>query len=89
MRAFRAILSTWRLDGPHLLAVLCPPLAVRAAGRTDLVPLSILLTLLLWVPGVVHALWVMSVHESNARANHLVAALRSFKDGLRVYPDLS
>ncbi len=77
MRALRAILSTWRLDGPHLLAVLCPPLAVRAAGRTDQLPLSVLLTILLWIPGVLHALWVVSVHQSNARANHLVAALRS------------
>lgn len=77
MRALRAILSTWRLDGPHVLALVCPPLAVRAAGRGDLLPLSILLTVLLWVPGVVHALRVMSVQESNARATHLVAALRS------------
>lgn len=77
MRALRGILSTWRLDGPHVLALVCPPLAVRAAGRSDLLPLSILLTVLLWVPGVVHALWVMSVQESNARATHLVAALRS------------
>ena len=77
MRAIRAIFSTWRLDGPHLAAVLCPPLAVRAAGRGDLVPLNILLTLLLWIPGVLHALWVISVRESNARAHHLVAALRS------------
>lgn len=77
MRRFRAILSNWRLDGPHLLALLCPPLAVRAAGRSDQVALSVLLTLLLWIPGVVHALWVISVQESNARANHLVSALRS------------
>jgi uncharacterized membrane protein YqaE (UPF0057 family) len=77
MRALRAIYSAWRLDGPHVLAVLCPPLAVRAAGRSDMLPLSILLTLLLWVPGVVHALWVVSVQASNARAHYLVAALRS------------
>ena len=77
MRALRAILSTWRLDGAHLLAVLCPPLAVRAAGRPDQLPLSVLLTLLLWLPGVVHALWTISVQQSNARANHLVASLRS------------
>ena len=73
----RAIFSTWRLDGLHLSAVLFPPLAVRAAGRSDLVPLSILLTLLLWVPGVLHALRVISVQESNLRANRLVSALRS------------
>ena len=77
MRVLRAILSTWRLDGPHLLAVLCPPLAVRACGRADQLPLSVLLTALLWVPGVLHALWVVSVYESNTRASRLVSALRS------------
>ena len=77
MRALRAIFSTWRLDGPHVLALVCPPLAVRAVGRGDLLPLSVLLTVMLWIPGVVHALWVVAVQESHARANHLVAALRS------------
>lgn len=77
MRVLRAILATWRLDGVHLLALLCPPLAVRACGRADLLPLSVLLTVLLWVPGVLHALWVVSVLQSNDRANRIVAALRS------------
>ena len=77
MRVLRAILATWRLDVPHLLAVLCPPLAVRACGRPDQLPLSVLLTLLLWVPGVLHALWVVSVYESHNRASRLVSALRS------------
>lgn len=77
MRVLRAILATWRLDGLHLLALLCPPLAVRACGRPEQIPLSVLLTFLLWIPGVLHALWIVSVHQSNDRANRVVAALRS------------
>ena len=77
MHVLRAIVATWRFDGLHLLALACPPLAVRAAGRADQVPLSVLLTLALWLPGVVHALWVVAVHESNAHAHRIVAALRS------------
>ena len=77
MRVLRAILATWRLDGIHLLALLCPPLAVRAAGRPHQVPLSVLLTVLLWIPGVLHALWVVSLYQSNNQASRLVAALRS------------
>ena len=77
MRVLRAILATWRLDGLHLLALLCPPLAVHACVRPDQIPASVLLTVMLWIPGVLHALWVVSVHESNHRANRVVAALRS------------
>ena len=77
MRVLRAILASWRLDGLHLLALLCPPLAVRACGRPDQLPPSVLLTVLLWAPGALHALWVVSVHQSNDRANRIVAALRS------------
>lgn len=77
MRVLRAILATWRLDRLHLLALLCPPLAVRACGRPDQVPLSVMLTALLWIPGVLHAMRRVSVYQSNNQANRIVAALRS------------
>ena len=50
-----SLLPHWRLDSPHLVALLLPPLAVRQSGHPEQLPLSILLTLLLWVPGVIHA----------------------------------
>ena len=77
MQFLRAIASTWRLDGMHLLAILCPPLAVRACGRHDQILLSVLLTVLLWIPGVLHALRLVSVYQSNSQASRIVAALRS------------
>jgi uncharacterized membrane protein YqaE (UPF0057 family) len=47
-----------------LLALIAPPLAVlleRGVGGTLL--LNILLTLLAWVPGAIHALIVVTGHE--------------------------
>jgi uncharacterized membrane protein YqaE (UPF0057 family) len=69
--------ARWRNDAAHFAAVLLPPLAVRMCGRADLLPLSIFLTLLLWVPGVVHALWVVSDHQANEQANRLLTAFRN------------
>lgn len=43
-----------------IIAILLPPLAVfleKGAGK-DLV-INILLCILMWVPGIVHALWVL------------------------------
>lgn len=44
-----------------LLAVLLPPVAVllRAGAGVQLL-LNIILTILGWIPGVIHALWVLS-----------------------------
>lgn len=43
-----------------LLAILLPPAAVfLTSGISSAFVVSILLTLLGWVPGVIHALWYM------------------------------
>ena len=42
----------------YLLCILLPPLAVLLTGRTGAFLVSLLLTLLGWLPGVIHAfLW--------------------------------
>lgn len=44
----------------HVLAVLLPPLCVfveRGAGRTFWI--NVVLTLLAYIPGVVHAVWIV------------------------------
>ena len=77
----RAVLSrpkTWRRpDRLHLAALLLPPLAVKLAGRPDQLPLSILLTFLAWVPGVIHAMSIVSAYQAEQQARGLVSALRS------------
>ena len=72
----------WRLDPLHASAVLLPPLAVKQCGRADLVPMSILLTLLLWVPGVVHA-WNVVSRTQAEREQQFVNAFRSHIGHLR------
>jgi uncharacterized membrane protein YqaE (UPF0057 family) len=46
----------------YLLALVFPPLAVAISGRPKDLATSVLLTLLLWLPGVLHALMVVSRH---------------------------
>ena len=41
----------------YILAVILPPLAVILAGRPQKFLTSLVLTILFWVPGIVHA-WV-------------------------------
>lgn len=42
------------------LAVLLPPVAVLQCGSTRQAWLNVLLTAAFWVPGVLHALWVVN-----------------------------
>ena len=55
-----------------VLCVLFPPLAVLLTGRIGSFFLSILLTLLGWLPGVLHAFFVVSDYHNEQR-------LRGFK----------
>lgn len=63
-------------DPLRVTAVLLPPLAVKQCGRGDLVPLNIVLTLLLWLPGVIHA-WNIVHRTLQEREQQFVAAFRN------------
>ena len=60
----------------YLLAILIPPLAVLFCGK----PIQALLNCLLWVlgiiPGVIHALFVVSSHHADKRNDRLVKEMR-------------
>lgn len=50
-----------------LLAILLPPVGVfLTVGFGITLIINILLTLLGWLPGSIHALWVVLKHEENA-----------------------
>jgi uncharacterized membrane protein YqaE (UPF0057 family) len=68
-------LPHWRFDSLHLLAVLLPPLAVHKSGHPERVPLSILLTLLMWAPGVVYA-WHVVGRSQVEREQQFVSAFQ-------------
>ncbi|WP_257351430.1 YqaE/Pmp3 family membrane protein [Pseudalkalibacillus decolorationis] len=51
----------------YLLAILLPPLAVFLTGRKSQTLLSIILTIIGWVPGVIHAFFMVHQHRENRR----------------------
>ncbi len=52
----------------YLLAILLPPLAVLLTGRPFQALLNVPLTLIFWIPGVLHAILVVNEHKANQRA---------------------
>lgn len=52
----------------YLLAILLPPVAVLLVGRPIQAFLNLILTLIFFVPGVVHALFVVNEHKADKRA---------------------
>lgn len=62
----------------RILAVLCPPLAVAATGKFQQLPASLLLTLAFYLPGVLHAFWVVSRSESERRNSALLDAMAAY-----------
>jgi len=63
----------------YLLAILLPPVAVLLCGKPFQAILSIFLTLAFWIPGVVHALFVVHSHLADKRNKELIRAIRESK----------
>jgi len=59
----------------YLLAILLPPIAVLLCGRPLQALLNLVLTLIFWVPGAVHAVLIVNQYEENARAGRIIAAI--------------
>ncbi len=55
-------------------AVVLPPLAVIMTGRMGSFLLSLILTLLGWIPGVIHAILVVVDYENEKRDKRLLEA---------------
>jgi len=60
----------------YLLAILLPPVAVFLCGKPIQGIISIFLTLLFWIPGVVHALFVVHGHLADKRTERIVEATK-------------
>lgn len=52
----------------YLLAIVLPPVAVLLVGKPVQAGLNLLLTLCLWVPGMIHALFVVNEKKADKRA---------------------
>lgn len=60
----------------YLLAIIVPPVAVLLAGKPVQAVLNLVLTLCFWIPGVVHALFVVNSHLADKRTDRMIEAMR-------------
>ena len=60
----------------YLLAIILPPVAVLMCGKPFQAILNLILTLFLWIPGVVHALFVVNSHLADVRSENLIRAVK-------------
>jgi uncharacterized membrane protein YqaE (UPF0057 family) len=60
-----------------VLCVLLPPLAVVLTGRMGSFLLSLVLTLFGWLPGVIHAFFVVSDYKNEKRLRKIAEDLKS------------
>jgi uncharacterized membrane protein YqaE (UPF0057 family) len=60
----------------YFLAIILPPLAVLLCGKPFQFLLNLLLTLLFWIPGVIHAILVVHTHLEDKRAERIIRAMK-------------
>ena len=60
----------------YILAILLPPLAVLLCGKPWQALLNIALSLMIYFPGMLHALFVVHNHSSDKRQERLIRELR-------------
>ena len=63
----------------YFLAIILPPVAVLLCGKPGQFILNIILTLLFWVPGVIHAILVVNSHLADKCANKIAKAVSKVK----------
>ena len=56
----------------YLLAILLPPVAVLFVGKPFQAVINFFLTLLLWVPGMIHAILVVNEAKADKRMKRQV-----------------
>jgi uncharacterized membrane protein YqaE (UPF0057 family) len=60
----------------YLVAVICPPLAVLMCGRPMQALLNLALTVCFWVPGVIHALFIVNRAMAEEKAGSTLNVMR-------------
>ena len=65
----------------YLLAVLFPPLAVLLAGKPFQAILNVGLTLLFWIPGTIHAIFVAHNYYADRRQDRLIREMQRMDRG--------
>ena len=62
----------------YVLAVLLPPIAVLSCGKVFQAILNVLLLPFVWIPAVVHALFVVHNYHADVRADRMIYAMRRY-----------
>jgi uncharacterized membrane protein YqaE (UPF0057 family) len=60
----------------YVLAIFLPPAAVLLCGKPGAALINLLLCLLLWVPGVIHAFIVIAESNADKRTDRIVKELQ-------------
>ncbi len=60
----------------YLIAIILPPVAVLFCGKPIQALLNLLLTLLLYIPGLIHALLVVNDYYADKRAQRVIRSIR-------------
>lgn len=60
----------------YLLAIVLPPVAVLLSGKPIEALLNVVLTLFFWVPGMIHALFIVNSHHADQRADRMIRAIK-------------
>lgn len=63
----------------YLVAIIFPPLAVLLIGKPVQALLNLFLTLLFYVPGLIHAILVINSHKADKRNDALIKAMNKNK----------
>ena len=61
----------------YLIAILLPPLAVLLCAKPVQFLLNLLLTVLFWIHGMIHAILVVNSYLADKRADRVVKSIRS------------
>ena len=59
----------------YIIAIILPPLAVLLCGKPIQFILNIFLTLMFWIPGMIHALLVVHSHLADKRTEKIIRAI--------------
>ena len=60
----------------YLLAIILPPIAVLICGKPIQALLNLVLTILLWIPGMIHALFVVNGYHADRRTDKVIEAIK-------------
>ena len=63
----------------YLLAIILPPFAVLICGKPIQAFLNLILTLIIWIPGVIHAIFVVHSYLADKRTDRVIEAISGQK----------